>query len=169
MIFIPKFYGQLGLGQRNKNKYDANERKYERKEERRKQRQELKIGKQQPKRRKTEDFKNYDRHISRKLERQQKRKSFLSTNYEVSPNNERQYNRKLKRQQSRKPSSHEKSQYGRVSMVKFQNAPKKIAGLGGSMKIRLVSDPNGDAAKSYGVLKAEENVSFKAIVLIGKD
>ena len=55
------------------------------------------------------------------------------------------------------------------SMIKFQKAPKEIAGLGGNMKIRLVSDPNGDAAKSYGVLKAEENVSFKAIVLIDKD
>ena len=121
MIFIPKFYGQLGLGQRNKNKYDANERKYERKEERRKQRQELKSGKQQTKRRKTEDFNNFDRHLSRKLERQQKRKPALSTNYEVSPNNERQYNRKLKRQHSRKPDSHKKYQYGRVSMVKLQN------------------------------------------------
>ena len=55
------------------------------------------------------------------------------------------------------------------SMIKFQKAAKDIAGLGGNMKIRLVSDPNGDAAKSYGVLKAEENVSFKAIVLIDKD
>ena len=143
MIFIPKFYGQLGLGQRNKNKYDANERKYERKEERRKQRQELKIGKQQTKRRKTEDFKNYDRHLSRKLERQQKRKPFLSTNYEVSPNNERQYNRKLKRQQSRKPSSHEKSQYGRVSDVRKldrKNLRKEIrkgAGINRQLKVDI--------------------------------
>ena len=55
------------------------------------------------------------------------------------------------------------------SMIKFQQAPQEIAGLGGNMKIRLVSDPNGDAAKSFGVFKAEENVSFKAIVLIDKD
>ena len=55
------------------------------------------------------------------------------------------------------------------SMIKFQKAPQEIAGLGGNMKLRLVSDPNGDVSKSYGVFKIEENVSFKAIVLIDKD
>ena len=52
------------------------------------------------------------------------------------------------------------------SMIKYLNADRNIAGLGGDMNIRLVSDPVGDAAKSYGVFKQEENVSFKAVILI---
>jgi len=52
------------------------------------------------------------------------------------------------------------------SMIKYLDAEKSIAGLGGNMKIRLVTDPVGKVSKSYGVYKNDENISFKAIILI---
>ena len=52
------------------------------------------------------------------------------------------------------------------SIIKFLDAEKSIAGLGGNMKIRLVSDPVGKVSKSYGIYKNDENISFKAIILL---
>lgn len=54
------------------------------------------------------------------------------------------------------------------SMLKFTKAPREIAGIE-DVKIRLVSDPQGELMKTFGIYKPEENIAFKSVFLLNTE